>query len=58
MKLQVKVGLKDTYITEQNKLDSIEIMINITKIVMWLLDSWTYMKNNKSLITNKSIANH
>ena len=43
---QLKVGLKDSPITEQNMLQSIDIMIVLTKIVLWLLDSWTLTKIN------------
>ncbi len=48
-KIRLKVGIKDSYITDQNKLEAIGIMIGITKLVMWLLDSWTYTKINKSI---------
>ena len=46
LQTQLKVGLKDSPITEQNMLQSIDIMIVLTKIVLWLLDSWTLTKIN------------
>jgi hypothetical protein len=47
LQIYLKVGLKNTYISEPIRIEAIEIMIRVTNVVVWLLDSWIYMKNTK-----------
>jgi len=40
----INVGIEDSLITIENRIEAIETMIAITNVVLWLLDSWTYTK--------------
>lgn len=44
-KLEVIIGAKDTFITELERAQAVYTMIQLTQIVLWLLNSWTLTKD-------------
>lgn len=44
-RLSVVIGDKDTFITEAQRAEAVYIMIELTTVVLWLLNSWTLTKD-------------
>ncbi len=42
----ISVGIEDSLVTLEDRVDAVDAMIAITKVVLWLLDSWTYTKES------------
>lgn len=49
MKFSAIIGADDSLITLEDRLEAVEAMIKTTMVVMFLLDSWTFNKNNPGL---------
>lgn len=49
MKFATVFGANDNFITIEDRIDAANAMIETTKIVLFLLDSWTFNKNNPGL---------
>jgi hypothetical protein len=45
----ISVGVSDSSITDKERLYAIDTMIAITNVVLWLIDSWTYIKDKKGM---------
>ncbi len=49
MKFETVIGAYDNFITIEDKINASKSMIDTTKVVLFLLDSWTFNKNNPGL---------
>lgn len=49
MGFAMTLSAEDSLITNKERIEAANAMISITKIVLWLLDSWTYNKDNPGL---------
>ncbi len=49
MKFASAVSAKDNFITTEDRVDAVNVMIETSKVVLFLLDSWTFNKNNPRL---------
>ncbi|MCG9900818.1 MAG: hypothetical protein MH132_12505 [Hydrotalea sp.] len=44
--VEIRIGKKDKYITEESKVEAIECMIEITNCIIKLLEGWIWTKRN------------
>ena len=49
MKFASAVSAKDNFITTEDRVDAVNVIIETSKVVLFLLDSWTFNKNNPGL---------
>ena len=49
MKFSSAVSTKDNFITTEDRVDAVNAMIETSKVVLFLLDSWTFNKNNPGI---------
>ena len=49
MKFASAVKAKDNFITTEDRVNAVNVMIEASKVVLFLLDSWTFNKNNPGL---------
>jgi len=49
LKFTTIIGANDNFITIEDRIETTQTMIEATKLVLLLLDSWTYNKNNPGL---------
>lgn len=48
-KIKVIINAKDTYITELERAQAVYTVIQLTQIVLWLLNSWTLTKGTQDM---------
>lgn len=53
--ISVTIGSDDSYISNFQREDAVNAMIDITKIVLWVLSGWTTHKEGLNMKTNKKI---
>ena len=49
MKFASAVSAKDNFITTEDRVDAVNVMIETSKVVLFLLDSWSFNKYNPGL---------